>query len=596
MKAIEYIDANTWPADVREQGLGALQQYLRNQNMFCFWDISRDCLVPMLSNANFNPKVLLIENSVFGKLGRGNWSSSIEGVIEGLEWSIDPWESISELGTTRKVKTGDPIKTESMHPMCGTSTDLPLLGANTYDLAVTDPPFGDNLYYADLAEFFFQWLRLPLRRLYEGSPESAYFEPERTPHAQEAIENSHEHPDNREGWEKELILTPGILDVLRQLSGDDSLQVGDPNPLYRREPAPDFYRRTLEACWTEAHRVLKPGGLLAFTFHHKDDAPWVDVLESLFEAGYLLTATYPIRSDEIKGSKAQFGSKKIEYDIHVCRKRLEEPEPVSWAKMRRYVREEAARLKKLIEGIHGHELPESDLRIILIGKSLEFYSRHYGQVYTGDATVLHVRDALLGINQILEDLQEANSIGLRLPDGAQPLTRHYLRLFGMQQRVPKDDLSKSLRGTGYSPDEFVSLGWIRTVGSKVEAVPIEERFSRFTTRGRTRGLIKSDLDIAHFLIGAAMPGSKVDIETELRERRVIPPMASDAIIGWYEMTTEDELTRLAANTAKTLIQSSSACLKHWRRRHETKDRSRLAEPWIRHCLEDASSCRVAGGR
>lgn len=90
----------------------------------------------------------------------------------------------------------------------------------------------------------------------------------------------------------------------------------------------------------------------------------------------MLVATYPSCRDETQRSKTPFGAGSIEYDIvHVCRKRLAEPEPVSRAKMRRYVRDEAARLKKLIEGTHGRELPESNLRIILIGMALELYSR-----------------------------------------------------------------------------------------------------------------------------------------------------------------------------------------------------------------------------
>ena len=49
----------------------------------------------------------------------------------------------------------------------------------------------------------------------------------------------------------------------------------------------------------------KPGGILAFTFHHSEDEPWVAVLESLFDAGFYLEATYPIRSDETKGEGAR---------------------------------------------------------------------------------------------------------------------------------------------------------------------------------------------------------------------------------------------------------------------------------------------------
>ena len=51
--------------------------------------------------------------------------------------------------------------------------------------------------------------------------------------------------------------------------------------------ADGYYQRLLTASWKEAHRILKPGGMLAFTFHHSEDAPWVAVLESLFDAGLL---------------------------------------------------------------------------------------------------------------------------------------------------------------------------------------------------------------------------------------------------------------------------------------------------------------------
>ncbi|RLB89516.1 MAG: hypothetical protein DRH50_13625 [Deltaproteobacteria bacterium] len=110
------------------------------------------------------------------------------------------------------------------------------------------------------------------------------------------------------------------------------------------------------------------------------------------------------------------------------RKRLEEPQPVSWARMRRWVKDEMMHLKELLEHSHGKDLPEADLRVILRGKALEFYSRHYGQVYTGDGQVLSVRDALLGINQLLDDLLQGEDENgkRRPPDLAEPTTRLFL--------------------------------------------------------------------------------------------------------------------------------------------------------------------------
>ncbi|EDL2204021.1 hypothetical protein CQF54_25635, partial [Salmonella enterica subsp. enterica serovar Typhimurium] len=45
-----------YPWSVREALLGAFQQSIRYRNMFCFWDINYDKLVPHMSNNNYHPK------------------------------------------------------------------------------------------------------------------------------------------------------------------------------------------------------------------------------------------------------------------------------------------------------------------------------------------------------------------------------------------------------------------------------------------------------------------------------------------------------------------------------------------------------------
>ena len=160
---------------------------------------------------------------------------------------------------------------------CGSASDLSDSSDRFFDLVITDPPFGDNIFYSDLSNFFYAWLRLPLRTTYPD-----LFGPENTPNAQEA-------------------LAPRAMPWAE---------------------ANARYQSLLTACWTEVHRVLKDGGILSFTFHHSEDAQWAIVLESLFDSGFYLEATFPIASDEMKGVGGQFGAKGTEYDIiHVCRKR-----------------------------------------------------------------------------------------------------------------------------------------------------------------------------------------------------------------------------------------------------------------------------------
>lgn len=549
---------SSWPLDVREQALGAFQQYLRNQNMFVFWNLQRDTPEPMFSNANYHPKQQVIENCVFGKLGRGNWKASADKVVEGISWLQEPWELFTDgtSGITRSTKAEpqDPLIAGSAI-YCQPSTDLSALDSNQFDLFITDPPFGNNLFYADLADFFYVWLRIPLLHWYQGLPEQAYFEPEFTPKALEAIKNPAEHPDDREDWEKERKIRQAHLEVIQSYANDTTLKLGDPNPLYRAEPAEDFYQQTLSACWAEAGRLLKPSGLMAFTFHHHEDQAWINVLEALFDASYVLVATYPIRSDETKGSAANaaFGSKKIEYDIlHVCRKQLDNPQPVSWAKMRRWVKEEVGRLKELLEHSHGKDLPEADLRVIMRGKALEFYSRHYGQVYTGEGQILSVREALLGINLILDDLAEETS-QVRPPEAAEPPTRLFLRIFTDRTSIPRDELHKTLRGTGISQGDLEDRGWIRANGTTIQIVPIEDRFQFFTTPGRNRKVVKTDLDQAYFLIGAVMKGSGIKIDDELNRKTFSLKNSTDALLQWYAERGTKQVTREAAQRALNLV-------------------------------------------
>lgn len=201
--------AERWPLDIREQALGAFQQYLRNHCMFAFWHRANDVPVPHMSNDNYHPKQATIENNFAGAIGYGNWRSCARGVVAGLRSTADPWESVPIDGETRaeKVYPGDAMSPGLAEIHSRSATDLTGVTSDLFDLVITDPPFGNNVFYADLADFFYVWLRIPLLVWYRGLPERAYFEPNRTPHAAEAVDNKVEHPDDREEWERNLLVT-----------------------------------------------------------------------------------------------------------------------------------------------------------------------------------------------------------------------------------------------------------------------------------------------------------------------------------------------------------------------------------------------------
>ena len=456
-----------------------------------------------------------------------------------LEWASDPWETVHNgslrsqdpqlgdhvTGTSEKARCGDPLTyneslaclSSSEQLTCGTSTELETIPSDSYDAVITDPPFGGILQYAELADFFYVWLRLALKDKY---PE--YFGAEYTPKTMEAVANRARHP----GSEKET----------------------------KKAHADVFYQRLLTECWREAYRILKPGGLLAFTFHHSEDHAWVSVLESLFDAGFNLHATFPIRGDETKGD-GQFGSRTIEYDIiHVCRKRLSEPTPISWAKLRRQILHDVRELKDLLEHHSEEGLPEADLQVIRRGKALEYFSRHYGKVYKDQDTSMAVLEALLGINQLLDE--EAGGTKEAPPHNAEPFTRMLLRLFDGQAEMPRSDLQKWLRGTGSAPSDFVGRGWVeekKKVFYLVSPLNLAQSWG-----GKQRKMMTSDYDQAMFFIGACIEDSGINASETLNNANFRPRPALGALLTWFKTHGADSQTRNAAVTASQLYKAWEA--------------------------------------
>lgn len=513
LKAIVEVGSYDWKT--REFVLGAYQQYLRNQNMFCFWDISRDCLAPHLSNNNFHPKNNVVENCVFPALGRGNWVSCSEVLVEGREWAASPWDAVSLetlkrhdvtlaaqiTGKSEKVYPGDPVGGADVQ--CGSSTELTQLKNGSLDLVITDPPFGGLLHYSELSDFFYVWLRLALKEKYPD-----YFTAEYTPKSLEVVANRAREPENPDG----------------------------------------FYQRLLTDCWREAHRALKISGILAFTFHHSEDEPWVAVLESLFDAGYYLEATYPIRSDETKG-EGEFGSKTIEYDIiHVCRKRTEEPKPVSWGRMRREVMADVRQLQSILENHANAGLPAADIQVIRRGKALEYFSRHYGKVYVDEGRTISVREALVGINQLIDE--DANKGKDAPPVNAEPITRQFLGTFGSAPQLKRDQLQKFLKGSITTPDEFVQRGWCAEKNKVfTRANPLD--FAR-EWYGKHKRRLTSDLDQALVLVGACFDGSGINALDTLKNGNFKPHVALGPLLEWLHRNGPDQATRNAASRALTI--------------------------------------------
>lgn len=137
------------------------------------------------------------------------------------------------------------------------SEHLPQVPDGSVDLVVTDPPYGDNVMYSELSDYFYVWLKEALTRDYPNFTAPL-------------VEDS-----------REAVHNPG--------RGRDG----------------DFYAEVLGNVFAEAQRKLKPRGRMAFTFHYGGDGAWESLEHALVNAGFVVERWWPVFAEMASGVPIQ---------------------------------------------------------------------------------------------------------------------------------------------------------------------------------------------------------------------------------------------------------------------------------------------------
>jgi len=260
----------------------------------------------------------------------------------------------------------DYLPAKSYAPASVTQADAAHLHTDG-SLIATDPPYYDNVGYADLSDFFYVWLRRSLRELYPQIMGTML-----TPKTGELVADPFRH-DGKENAER--FFENGFTSVFRSI----------------RNGTPDHYPITVIYAFKQAE-----------TSDNGDHAStgWETMLEGMIKAGWTITATWPIRT-ELANRATGMGTNALASSIVLaCRPRHRQAGFTDRRGLIAALRNEFPDALRMIE--HDGKVAPVDLRQAAIGPGMAIFSR-YAQVNEPDGTPMRVRAALSLINQVLDE-------------------------------------------------------------------------------------------------------------------------------------------------------------------------------------------------
>lgn len=203
------------------------------------------------------------------------------GSVWGLSQITDAYSSIAKL-----IEEAPPEPTSTI--INGSGSAMTAVEDEVVDLVVNDPPYYNNVMYAELADFFYVWQK---RSLIDLFPEvfSRYL----TDKQSEAVANSH-----RDGTAAD---------------------------------AKQRYEELMREMYAECARVTKPEGRMVLMFTHKSQEGWETLTQALIDSGWTIDATYPVDSEAGHSMHIANNASAESSIFLVCRKRdTENVEPGAW--------------------------------------------------------------------------------------------------------------------------------------------------------------------------------------------------------------------------------------------------------------------------
>ena len=324
------------------------------QNSLCQWEVSKTQVCHLFSRQAIPMIWDFAESNAFSEAS-GDFQTRLNGIIRCINRQSSSIES-------KGYAVQADAQTQSI------SQDK---------IISTDPPYYDNIGYADLSDFFYVWLRRGLRPLYPQ-----LFAAMAVPKAEELVATPYRH-GGKEAAERFFL--DGMSEAMHRLA-------------------------------VQAHPAFPVTIYYAFKQSEtKDDATastgWETFLQAVINAGFAITGTWPMRTERSARTVSLDTNALASSVVLVCRPRAADAPSIS---LRDFRRELKATLPEALEAMIGSSgaspAAPVDLAQAAIGPGMEVFSR-YAQVLESNGAALGVREALVLINRAIDDYFEEDGAG-----------------------------------------------------------------------------------------------------------------------------------------------------------------------------------------
>ncbi len=229
----------------------------------------------------------------------------------------------------------------------------------------TDPPYYDNIGYADLSDFFYCWLRPALRDVYPD-----LFGVIATPKFEELVASHNRHADSSEA---EKFFLDGMTLAIKQMPGMSS----------------DLFPATIYYAFKQSE--IEQEGL--------SSTGWATFLHAVLAAGYSVTGTWPLRTEQSSRMRGMGTNALANSVVLVCRRKEDSAEVITRAEFIRALKRE---LPPAIAELQAANLAPADMPQSAIGPGMGVFSR-FKAVLEADDKPMTVRTALQLINAELDE-------------------------------------------------------------------------------------------------------------------------------------------------------------------------------------------------